>query len=44
MRALTELVLARAEADATTPRAAAHTIAEQRLPVITRRFGAHRRA
>ncbi|MDX3115562.1 glutamate dehydrogenase [Streptomyces scabiei] len=43
MRALVELVLTRAEADGTTPRAAAHAIAEQRLPVITHRFGTHRR-
>lgn len=42
MRALVELVLTRAEADATTPRAAAHSIAEQRLPLIARRFGVHR--
>ncbi|WP_069773743.1 glutamate dehydrogenase [Streptomyces sp. LUP30] len=44
MRALVELVLTRAEADGTTPRAAAHAIAGQRLPVITHRFGTHRRA
>ncbi|MEH0574009.1 Glu/Leu/Phe/Val dehydrogenase dimerization domain-containing protein [Streptomyces sp. B21-108] len=44
MRALVELVLARAEADGTTPRAAAHTIAAQRLPVIAERFGHHRPA
>ncbi|MFG2576633.1 Glu/Leu/Phe/Val dehydrogenase dimerization domain-containing protein [Streptomyces sp. NPDC048481] len=41
MRALVELVLTRAEADGTTPRAAAHAIAEQRLPVITHRFGTY---
>ncbi|MEV5902440.1 glutamate dehydrogenase, partial [Streptomyces sp. NPDC052127] len=44
MRALVELVLARAETDGTTPRAAAHTIAEQRLPVIAERFGRYRPA
>lgn len=42
MRALVELVLARAEADGTTPRAAAHAVAAERLPVITERFGSHR--
>ncbi|SHH66875.1 glutamate dehydrogenase [Streptomyces sp. 3214.6] len=44
MRALVELVLARAETDGTTPRAAAHTIAARRLPVIAERFGHHRPA
>ncbi|WP_329378939.1 Glu/Leu/Phe/Val dehydrogenase dimerization domain-containing protein [Streptomyces sp. NBC_01716] len=39
MRALTELMLARAEADGTTPRAAAYAIATARLPLITERFG-----
>ncbi|MCQ9130681.1 Glu/Leu/Phe/Val dehydrogenase dimerization domain-containing protein [Streptomyces hilarionis] len=43
MRSLVERVLTRAEADGTTPRAAAHAIARQRLPVITDRFGTHRR-
>jgi glutamate dehydrogenase (NAD(P)+) len=42
MRALTDLTLARAEADGTAPRAAAHAIAEDRLPVITERFGRYR--
>ncbi|MFD5268426.1 Glu/Leu/Phe/Val dehydrogenase dimerization domain-containing protein [Streptomyces sp. NPDC058335] len=42
MRALVELVLARAEADGTTPRRAAHAIADQRLPVVAERFGQHR--
>ncbi|MEU8573255.1 Glu/Leu/Phe/Val dehydrogenase dimerization domain-containing protein [Streptomyces asoensis] len=44
MRALVELVLARAEADGTTPRAAAHAVAAARLPVIAERFGRHRPA
>ncbi|MDQ0584657.1 Glu/Leu/Phe/Val dehydrogenase dimerization domain-containing protein [Streptomyces rishiriensis] len=44
LRALVDLVLARAEADGTTPRAAAHTIAERRLPVIAERFGRYRPA
>ncbi|MFI6284001.1 Glu/Leu/Phe/Val dehydrogenase dimerization domain-containing protein [Streptomyces sp. NPDC051018] len=39
MRELTGLTLARAEADGTTPRAAAHAIAADRLPVIADRFG-----
>ncbi|MGW5033589.1 Glu/Leu/Phe/Val dehydrogenase dimerization domain-containing protein [Streptomyces nigra] len=42
MRALTDLTLARAEADGTTPRAAAHALAADRLPVIAERFGRHR--
>ncbi|MFE5191496.1 Glu/Leu/Phe/Val dehydrogenase dimerization domain-containing protein [Streptomyces sp. NPDC056628] len=42
MRALTDRTLARAEADGTTPRAAAHAIAADLLPVITERFGRHR--
>jgi glutamate dehydrogenase (NAD(P)+) len=42
MRALIDQVLARAEADGTTPRAAAHTIVEDRLPVIAERFGWYR--
>ncbi|MFF4492352.1 Glu/Leu/Phe/Val dehydrogenase dimerization domain-containing protein [Streptomyces sp. NPDC001544] len=42
MRALVELMLARAEADGTTPRAAAHAIVADRLPVITERFGWYR--
>ncbi|MGW1957955.1 Glu/Leu/Phe/Val dehydrogenase dimerization domain-containing protein [Streptomyces sp. NPDC001920] len=41
MRALTDLTLARAEADGTTPRCAAHTIAADRLAVISDRFGWH---
>ncbi|WP_369191143.1 Glu/Leu/Phe/Val dehydrogenase dimerization domain-containing protein [Streptomyces sp. R08] len=39
MRALIDLMLARAEADGTTPRAAAHAIVADRLPVIAERFG-----
>ncbi|MEU2155164.1 Glu/Leu/Phe/Val dehydrogenase dimerization domain-containing protein [Streptomyces sp. NPDC019396] len=39
MRALVGQMLARAEADSTTPRAAAHAIAAERLPVITERYG-----
>ncbi|MDW4910631.1 Glu/Leu/Phe/Val dehydrogenase dimerization domain-containing protein [Streptomyces sp. ADMS] len=42
MRALIDQVLARAEADGTTPRAAAHSIVEDRLPVIAERFGWYR--
>lgn len=42
MRALTELMLARAEAGGTTPRAAAHAIAADRLPLIAERFGHYR--
>ncbi|MFF3333092.1 Glu/Leu/Phe/Val dehydrogenase dimerization domain-containing protein [Streptomyces sp. NPDC002888] len=42
MRALVDLMLARAQADGTTPRAAAHTIAEDRLPLIAERFGWYR--
>ncbi|MEH0417003.1 glutamate dehydrogenase [Streptomyces sp. B21-083] len=42
MRALIDQVLARAEADGTTPRAAAHRIVEDRLPVIAERFGWYR--
>ncbi|NUP41743.1 MAG: glutamate dehydrogenase [Streptomyces sp.] len=42
MRALTEQMLARAEADGTTPRAAAHSIVADRLPVIAERFGWYR--
>ncbi|MFC8963280.1 Glu/Leu/Phe/Val dehydrogenase dimerization domain-containing protein [Streptomyces sp. NPDC057094] len=39
MRALIDQMLARAEADGTTPRAAAHAIVTDRLPVIAERFG-----
>ncbi|MBX9392583.1 glutamate dehydrogenase [Streptomyces sp. TRM72054] len=42
MRALTDLVLARAAADGTTPRAAAHAVAEDRLPLLAERFGSYR--
>jgi glutamate dehydrogenase (NAD(P)+) len=42
MRALVELMLARAEADGTSPRAAAHAIVADRLPVIAERFGWYR--
>ncbi|MFF4018522.1 Glu/Leu/Phe/Val dehydrogenase dimerization domain-containing protein [Streptomyces sp. NPDC001843] len=42
MRALVDLMLARAEAEGTTPRAAAHAIVADRLPVITERFGWYR--
>ncbi|WP_019069674.1 Glu/Leu/Phe/Val dehydrogenase dimerization domain-containing protein [Streptomyces hokutonensis] len=42
MRALIELMLSRAEADSTTPRAAAHAIVADRLPVIAERFGWYR--
>ncbi|MFH8489039.1 Glu/Leu/Phe/Val dehydrogenase dimerization domain-containing protein [Streptomyces longisporoflavus] len=39
MRALVGLMLDRAEADGTTPRAAAHALAADRLPRIGERFG-----
>ena len=42
MRALVELMLLRAETDGTTPRAAAHAIAADRLPVIAERYGWYR--
>nr|WP_240981077.1 glutamate dehydrogenase [Streptomyces sp. N502] len=42
MRALTDLVLARAATDGTTPRAAAHAVAEDRLPLLAERFGSYR--
>ena len=42
MRALVDLMLTRAATDGTTPRAAAHAIAADRLPAITDRFGWHR--
>ncbi|MER6995478.1 Glu/Leu/Phe/Val dehydrogenase dimerization domain-containing protein [Streptomyces sp. NPDC000410] len=42
MRALTGRMLARAEADGTTPRTAAHAIVAERLPVIAERFGWYR--
>ncbi|WP_406102986.1 glutamate dehydrogenase [Streptomyces sp. NBC_01003] len=42
MRALIDQMLARAEAEGTTPRAAAHAIVADRLPVIAERFGWYR--
>ncbi|OIJ88901.1 glutamate dehydrogenase [Streptomyces sp. MUSC 14] len=42
MRALTGLMLDRAQADGTTPRAAAHALVTDRLPVIAERFGWYR--
>ncbi|MFI6934838.1 Glu/Leu/Phe/Val dehydrogenase dimerization domain-containing protein [Streptomyces sp. NPDC050287] len=42
MRALVEQMLARAHADGTTPRAAAHAIVADRLPLIAERFGWYR--
>jgi glutamate dehydrogenase (NAD(P)+) len=42
MRALVEQMLARAETDGTSPRAAAHAIVADRLPVIAERFGWYR--
>ncbi|GAA2522662.1 Glu/Leu/Phe/Val dehydrogenase dimerization domain-containing protein [Streptomyces levis] len=42
MRALVERMLTRAQADGTTPRAAAHAIAADRLPVIAERYGCYR--
>ncbi|WP_053849717.1 glutamate dehydrogenase [Streptomyces sp. NRRL B-24085] len=42
MRALVGQVLARAESDGTSPRAAAHALVADRLPVIAERFGRYR--
>ncbi|OPG08476.1 glutamate dehydrogenase [Streptomyces sp. GKU 895] len=42
MRALVEQMLARAETDGTSPRAAAHAIVADRLPAIAERFGWYR--
>ncbi|MGJ5751789.1 glutamate dehydrogenase (NAD(P)+) [Streptomyces puniciscabiei] len=42
MRALIDLMLARADADGTTPRAAAHALVTDRLPLIADRFGWYR--
>ncbi|MGW2476466.1 Glu/Leu/Phe/Val dehydrogenase dimerization domain-containing protein [Streptomyces sp. NPDC001665] len=42
MRELVGLVLARAAADGCTPRAAAHAVAADRLPVMAERFGWYR--
>ncbi|MGW6741255.1 Glu/Leu/Phe/Val dehydrogenase dimerization domain-containing protein [Streptomyces sp. NPDC055025] len=42
MRALAGRTLARAETDGTTPRAAAHAMAAERLPVIAERYGWYR--
>jgi len=42
MRALIDQMLARAEAEGMTPRAAAHAIVADRLPVIAERFGWYR--
>ncbi|KUN03102.1 glutamate dehydrogenase [Streptomyces yokosukanensis] len=42
MRALVALMLDRADADGTTPRAAAHALVADRLPVIADRFGWYR--
>jgi glutamate dehydrogenase (NAD(P)+) len=42
MRALVDRMLERAQADGTTPRAAAHALAAERLPVIAERFGWYR--
>ncbi|GHD24182.1 Glu/Leu/Phe/Val dehydrogenase dimerization domain-containing protein [Streptomyces galbus] len=42
MRTLVERVLSRADADGTTPRAAAHALAEDRLAAIAERFPPHR--
>ncbi|MGY0490433.1 Glu/Leu/Phe/Val dehydrogenase dimerization domain-containing protein [Streptomyces sp. WG-D5] len=39
MRALIDQMLARAEGDGTTPRAAAHAIVADRLPILAERFG-----
>ncbi|MFF4894982.1 Glu/Leu/Phe/Val dehydrogenase dimerization domain-containing protein [Streptomyces sp. NPDC001068] len=42
MRDLVELMLDRAESDGTSPRAAAHALVADRLPVIAERFGWYR--
>ncbi|MEU6097051.1 Glu/Leu/Phe/Val dehydrogenase dimerization domain-containing protein [Streptomyces sp. NPDC047079] len=42
MRALVGRMLDRAEADGTSPRAAAHALVAERLPVIAERFGCYR--
>ncbi|MFI1004819.1 Glu/Leu/Phe/Val dehydrogenase dimerization domain-containing protein [Streptomyces galbus] len=42
VRTLVERVLSRADADGTTPRAAAHALAEDRLAAIAERFPPHR--
>lgn len=42
MRELVGLVLARAAADGCSPRAAAHAVAADRLPVMAERFGWYR--
>ncbi|NKQ26570.1 Glu/Leu/Phe/Val dehydrogenase dimerization domain-containing protein [Streptomyces galbus] len=42
MRTLVERVMSRADADGTTPRAAAHALAEDRLAAIAERFPPHR--
>ncbi|MFE9649116.1 Glu/Leu/Phe/Val dehydrogenase dimerization domain-containing protein [Streptomyces sp. NPDC006365] len=42
MRALVDQMLTRAEVDGTTPRAAAHAIVADRLPLISERFGWYR--
>ncbi|EST35331.1 glutamate dehydrogenase [Streptomyces roseochromogenus] len=42
MRALVALMLDRADADGTTPRAAAHALVTERLPAIAARFGWYR--
>ncbi|MEU6574733.1 Glu/Leu/Phe/Val dehydrogenase dimerization domain-containing protein [Streptomyces sp. NPDC046805] len=42
MRVLIDRMLARAEADGTTPRAAAHALVADRLPVIAERYGWYR--
>ncbi|MFK4101577.1 Glu/Leu/Phe/Val dehydrogenase dimerization domain-containing protein [Streptomyces sp. NPDC019531] len=42
MRALVEQLLTRAEADGTSPRAAAHALVADRLPLIADRFGWYR--
>ncbi|MFZ3599472.1 Glu/Leu/Phe/Val dehydrogenase dimerization domain-containing protein [Streptomyces sp. BH104] len=42
MRSLIDQMLARAEGDGTTPRAAAHAIVADRLPILAERFGWYR--
>lgn len=42
MRTLTDRVLTRAETEGTTPRAAAHALAADLLPVIVERYGSYR--
>lgn len=42
MRVLVDRILARAETEGSTPRAAAHALAADRLPIVAERFGSFR--